>query len=103
MSEPNRSLSDALEWLQKRTEHRFDIDTGMFVIGDGAIIRGSEPPPAVFGDEHPESYQITFYVPAFTVTLDPDDLGAEIEDQTLRLTTRHGVLSIIDLGPDAGA
>jgi hypothetical protein len=96
--QPDRDLADALEWLHKRLEHRFTIDAGMFML-DNTMIRGQE---AWFRweDESRESCEITVYVPAFTVKLDPDDLKAKVADrELLQLRTSLGSLDIHDEGP----
>ena len=98
MTDPD-PLAAALAWLQARTEHRFTIDAGMFML-DGAIIRGREP-GFRWDDEGRESYRLEVYVPAFSIKLDPDALEVEIVDGELRLRTRFGHLGITDDGAPA--
>lgn len=96
-------LTTALAWLHERLEHHFTIDSGMFMF-DGVIVRGHEPSPMGLNlrDRSPNRYELTVYVPAFSVTLDPDELEVDVGDQELRLRTRVGRLDIHDDGGPGG-
>jgi hypothetical protein len=84
----------ALAWLHERIGHRFNVDSGAFVIED-AMLRGSEPGFRFRASE--ESYALTVYVPVFTLTLDPPHLRAEVVDGSLQLHTRWGHLGLDDV------
>jgi hypothetical protein len=94
---PDDDLSAALAWLHERLEHSFTIDMGTVSV-DGAMIRGRDPLDALNLTDVRDRYDLTVYVPAFTVRLDPDDLDTEHDDEELRLRTSFGRLDITDDG-----